>query len=382
MKRLQEIEMRLAAIRQELDAEGADIEALNGETDKLIQERSTLQKAEETRKKTLEMIGAGAGTDVTPNMFGNSAIEGRKTDDGKALYRSAFLKNIRGLELSSEETRAFSSAQNSAGAAIPTQTANEIIKKLKQLAPLLNEITLLQVAGNVTFAVEGAKADASKHEENAPITVTEDNLVPVTLSSYEITKLVRVSKTVSTMSIDAFESWLTDMIAEKVAEKISGYLINGTGTNEPTGIEKAATWGADNSVTVAVNASTTTKNVQDLIGLLPGSYDPNAKFLMSKKTLFAEFMPLQDNSKNSIVTVEGRNYYVYGFPVMLDECIPRGEAYLGDLKKIIGNLSENINIVSGFDIDTNSFKYLGCAMFDSKIAVPEAFVKLKKAASA
>lgn len=376
MKRLKEIETRLAEIRQEMEKEGADINALSTETDSLIEERNALRADMEKRRGILDKIGNGAVgegsaviTDPEQRSFGIDSVE----------YRSAFLKHIRGIELDSTEKRAFTSNSSSAGAAIPTQTANEIIRKMKQLAPLLGEITLLHVAGNVKFAVESTVADPALHTENATITASTDSLTSVTLGSYEITKLVQVSKTVATMSIDAFESWLTDMLAEKITEKIDLYLISGTGSSEPTGVESAATWGDTNSVTVAKSSALTSANVQSLIGLLNGGYDRNAKFLMSKKTLFTDFMPLQDNSKNSIVRVEGHSYYIYGYPVMLDDNITIHEAYLGDFKKIIGNLSEAINIVSGFDINTNSYKYLGCAMFDSKIADGNAFVKLIKA---
>ena len=288
---------------------------------------------------------------------------------------------MRNIELSDIEKRAFSSGASSAGAVIPTNTANEIIKKLKQHAPLLGEITLLQVAGNVKFAIENAKADAAIHTENAAITAGTDTFTTVALGGYEIVKLVQVSDTVATMSIDAFERWLVDMIAEKIAEKIGAFLTNGTGTNEPAGVASAATWGGTNSVTVTKAGSLTAANVQTLIGLLNGVYDSNAKFLMSKKTLFTDFMPLQDNSKNKIVTTEGKNYYVYGYPVMLEDNVTVHEAYLGDFKKIVGNLSESIAVKSQFDIDTNSNKYLGVAMFDSKVADSEAFVKLAKATS-
>lgn len=376
MNRIKEIETRLSAIKEEMEVDGADLEALNSETDNLIEERKNLLKAVEERKSILNKIGKGELGEGEKIM---QTEEKRTFGRDSAEYRSAFFKNLRGIELNEVEKRAFTSTTGSAGAVIPTQTANEIIKKLKQLAPLLGEITLLHVAGYVTFAIEGSKADAAIHTENGTLTATEDTLVSVTLGSYEICKLVQVSKTVATMSIDAFESWLVDMITEKLSEKITTYLVNGTGSSQPTGVEKAQTWGETNSVTVAKTASTTAANVQELIGLLPGAYDRNAKFLMSKKTLFTDFMPLQDNSKNKIVTVEGHNYYVYGYPVMLDDNVTMHEAYLGDFKKIVANLPEDINVVSGFDINTNSYKYLGAAMFDSKVAVAEAFVKLVKA---
>ena len=246
---------------------------------------------------------------------------------------------------------------------------------------MLGEITLLNVAGNVKFAIENAKADAAIHTENAAITAGTDTFTTITLGGYEIVKLVQISETVKTMSIDAFEAWLADMIAEKVAEKIGAYLISGTGSDQPAGVSVAATWGEGNSITVGKAASLTTGNVLSLIGLLNGVYDKNAKFLMSKRTLFTDFMPLQDSSKNNIVAIEGKNYYIAGYPVLLDDNVTVHEAFLGDFKKIVGNLSQNITIKSDFDINTNSYKYLGVAMFDSKVADSDAFVKLAKATS-
>ena len=378
MTRLQEIEQRLSAIREEMNAEGANLDALNNEVDSLISERNAIRTEVEKRKGILNKIGSGALGNGEPIA---QPEEQRSFDVSSPEYRSAFFKKLRRIELTETEKRAFSSGASSAGAVIPTQTANEIIKKLKQHAPLLGEITLLQVAGNVKFAIENAKADAAIHTENATITAGTDTFTTVTLGGYEIVKLVQISDTVSTMSIDAFESWLTDMLAEKIGEKIGVCLVNGTGTSEPAGVASAATWGDTNSITVTKADSLTAANVQALIGLLDGVYDANAKFLMSKKTLFTDFMPLQDNSKNSIVTVEGKDYFVYGYPVMLESNVAIHEAYLGDFKKIVGNLSEDIVVKSDFDIDTNSNKFLGVALFDSKVADSDAFVKLAKAAT-
>ena len=349
--KLQEIEERLSAIKSELETEGADITALSAETDKLLEERTVIKKEIETRKADLAQALAikEEGKPIVKEQ------EVRTYGVESAEYRAAFLKQVRGLELSEVEQRAFTSAANSAGAAIPTQTANEILKKMKQYAPLLDEITLLQVAGNVTFAVENSIADATKHTENSSISASADTLTSITLGSYEVVKLVQVSKTVATMSIDVFESWLVDMLAQKVSAKITRYLISGTGSSEPTGIG-SITYNTTNSVTVASTASLTDANVQSVIGLLPGSFDANAKWLMSKKTLFTDFMGLQNKAKNDIVINEGSKYFVYGYPVMIDEDIPLHDAYLGDLKNVVGNLSEVINIVSGFDINTNSYK--------------------------
>ena len=149
----------------------------------------------------------------------------------------------------------------------------------------------------------------------------------------------------------------------------------------PKGIDKANTWGATNSVSVGASASLTAANVQALIGLLNAGYDRNAKFAMSKKTLFTDFMPLQNNSKNSIVTVQGNAYFVYGYPVLLSDYVADHEAFLGDFKKVCANLAENIGVKNAYDINTNSYKYSGIAIFDCQPAIGEAIVKLVKASA-
>lgn len=382
--RIKEIEARLAAIKKEIEERGdamkaEEIDALEKETKELTEERAGLIAAAEKRNGILDNIAKGAG--IVSRTFEQKQDNADPDDPfGTPEYRSAWLKNLRRLPLTDAEKRAYANASGTGAEAVPTQTANEIISKVKKLAPMLNEVTLLHVKGAVKFAVEGTNNDAAIHKENEAITAAADTLTTVTLTGYEIIKLVQISDTVMTMSIAAFESWIVDMLAEAIARKVEDFFINGTGSSQPKGIDKANTWGAENSVTVTKADSLTAANVQTLIGLLNAGYDRNAKFAMSKKTLFTDFMPLQDNSKNHIVTVQGNNYFVYGYPVLLSDYVKEHEAFLGDFKKVCANLAENINVKNAYDIDTNSYKYSGIAIFDCTPAIGEAFVKLAKAA--
>lgn len=382
--RIKEIEARLAAIKKEIEERGdamkaEEIDALEKETKELTEERAGLIAAAEKRNGILDNIAKGAG--IVSRTFEQKQDNADPDDPfGTPEYRSAWLKNLRRLPLTDAEKRAYANASGTGAEVVPTQTANEIISKVKKLAPMLNEVTLLHVKGAVKFAVEGTNNDAAIHKENAAITAAADTLTTVTLTGYEIIKLVQISDTVMTMSIAAFESWIVDMLAEAIARKVEDFFINGTGSSQPKGIDKANTWGEENSVTVTKAGSLTAANVQTLIGLLNAGYDRNAKFAMSKKTLFTDFMPLQDNSKNHIVTVQGNNYFVYGYPVLLSDYVKEHEAFLGDFKKVCANLAENINVKNAYDIDTNSYKYSGIAIFDCTPAIGEAFVKLAKAA--
>ena len=388
--RLSQIEARLSQIRTELDAEGADLEALSNEADQLIDERANLMRNAETRASLLRKIGSGAAGAPLPGMQPPAGGEQRSESYTKdsAEYRTAWLKNLRNSTyagtvdpMTDAEQRAFTTVAGSAGAAIPTQTANTILEKVTQYAPLLSKINLLRVPGMVTFAVEDTVNAADYHAENATISASTDKLKSITLSAYEITKLIPISKSVKLMSIPAFETWLVDSLARSIADKISETILLGTGSTQGTGIDKAATWDqSTNSVQIGSAASLTTADVLKLISLLPGGYDARAEFIMSKQTLFNDFMPLQDKSKNDIVVMSGGSYYIYGYPVQLDQRVKAHEAYLGDLYTVIGNMPEDVTVTSAFDIDTNSYKFLGCAMFDCKPSMSDAFVKLEKAA--
>lgn len=384
---LEEVKEELKKIVEKLessdDMTDEEISELEEKAAKLEAEKRSLITKAEKRKETLEKIKRNStGYDV------ETAEEGKEERNmneenirSSKEYRSAFLKRLQRKDLTEAEERALTTASSSVGAAIPTITQNLIIEKVFQVAPLLNEITLLRVDGNVTFAVESAVNDATLHTEGATITESGDVLIPVSLGQYEVNKYITISKSVSKMSIDAFETWITNMLGKMIAKAITNLIINGTGSSQPKGIDKAATWGDTNSVTVGKTASLSEANVLTLVGLLNGGYDANAKWLMSKKTLINDFRPLQDKSKNDIFVKENGTYYIEGYPVLLDERVAEHDAFLGDLTMYVGNLGEEVTVDQDKKLSSNSFEFLGSAMFDGKPAVSDAFVKLTKATS-
>ena len=378
-KRLKEIEARKLEIRNLLTAGGeADLDALEKELKDLEAEEKELNK----RKALIEGINTGA---VPASSIPNPAAQDNREDReqiSEAEYRSAWLKQIRRIELNDAEKRAvITTGAGSAGAAVPTSTMNKIISKVNQYCPLLDKIDLLHVPGGVTIPAEGTTADAALHSEGATITADGDTLSSVTLGAFEITKLITISKSVEKMSVDAFETWLVNKLARKIADKITALIISGTGSNQPQGIN-AISWTSSNSVTVAVSADLTAANVKAVVGKLNGGYDAGAEWLMSKSTFMNDFHPLMDNSKNNVVTLDGGKYYVMGYPVNWDDRVTAHEAFLGNFYRgYVGNMPEEVNVTSQFVTRENAYDFLGAAMFDGKVQAVEAFVKIVKATS-
>lgn len=379
MNKLQErmfaINTRKAEIRKDIETnkEKVDLDKYEKELRALNAELEDIQK----RMKLADGI-----TIEKPKEKDDNEMRDNFTRDSKE-YRNAFLKKLQGNTLNAVEQRALTSVADSAGAAIPTQTADEIVTKLKQVAPLLNEITLLQVAGSVKYAVEDVRANAARHAEGTAISDSGDKLLSVQLGGYEYVKLISISKAVQSMAVDAFEGWLVQILSEDIARAIEYDIVNGTGENAPKGIVNANTWDDTNSLTVASGSALTYANACNFVGLLDGAYDANAKFLMSKKTLYQDFIPLMDKSKHDLVIRNANGTFnILGYPVLLSDSVALHDAYLGDFKKYVGNLSQNITVESSVDsgFKTNTIDFRGTAIFDGKPAIGEAFVKLTKAA--
>lgn len=382
IKRMQEINARKAELRSMLEGSGeVDLDAIEKELRDLDTEFKELEK----RKATIDGINAGTIPAVEiPNPVTARAAD---TFDQDKEYRSAWLKNLQGKALTENEQRAYSTAANSALPAIPESTANAIIKKMYEVAPILQRCKIFHVPGNFKFAVEGTNSDAALHTENASITAASDSLGSVSLTGYEIVKLVKASRATVNMTINAFESYIVEIIAEAIARKIENYIFAGTGSNQPGGVANggkgsngAYTAGTD-QVTVAASANVTEADVTTLYGMLSSGYERNAVWAMSKATFFAYFYALMNKSKNNLIEFANGKYYIMGCEVYFTGSLAMGVAYLGDFSYIVGNYSQDITVVKSehSGLATNSVDYLGSCVFDSKaIAGLGAFVKFVK----
>ncbi len=373
-KRLKEIDDRKLEIRQLLEGDAeTDLDVVEKELSELEAEAKELR----SKKEIAEKIQTG---EAEVRKIKKPEVETMDNITATKEYRSAFFKRLLGKPLTEIEERAYTSADQSAYAVIPVETANMIFEKMKKVAPMLNQITLLRVAENVKFAIEGTRNVAAIHTENEDITPATDTLTYVTLAGYEYAKVIRISKTVATMAIDAFETWLVNMLAEDIARAIEDDIINGTDSNEPKGVEKANTWTTGTLISVAASALDF-DNIMDLIALLPNGYMSNAKFLCNSRMFYGRLAKIKDAEGSPIYVRDmesGVGFRIMGFPVILSDYVANNTAYFGDFTKVIGNLSQDITVESSTQSGflANAIDFRGTAIFDCDIAVPEAFRKL------
>ena len=289
-------------------------------------------------------------------------------------YRDLWLRNLQG-NLTPEERDGYTSANTNA---VPTLVSDKFFEKMKKLAPMLSEITLLRVAGNIQFVAEGTRnAATAKHTENSAVAAAADTTVKVSLGGFEFIKVVQISRTAKLMSVDAFEGWIVEMLAGDIARAIDNYILN----DSTNGIVKLTF--TTNTNQIVNTQGYTYKNVCDLIALLPAAYDAEAKFLVNKATLYGSIAQIEDSAGRPIFvpdTVNGIGGRLMGYPVIVDDYVATANKglYLGKWTDVVGNLSEDIHV----DVDasaafaSNALMYRGVAVFDSKPAKSDAIVRL------
>lgn len=373
----EQLEARLAELMAETSEEKRD--ALDNDAlEERINEMEAIKAEIEARKqkaaeeeRTAEQVAKMKGEPIIKKQE-----ERKMFDIASPEYRAAWIHNLQGNM--TEEDRAYVSGNTADNGthATPETVSTKFFEKMKKLAPMLSEITLLKVAGAVRFVAEGTRNSATKKTENSTLDASADTTVSVVLGGFEFMKVIQISRTARLMSIDAFEDWLVEMLAGDIARKIDDYILN----DSTNGIA-AITWTSNENQ--IVNASYTYAKVCDLIALLPAAYDAEAKFLTNKKTLYGTIAQITDSNGNPIFvpdTVTGIGGRLMGYPVVVDDYVTHANKalYLGKWTDVVGNLSEDIHVDSdesaGFK--ENAILYRGIAVFDSKPAKKDAIVRL------
>lgn len=391
-KEIKDLEARAQAINNEIDTDpNADIEALNIELRGIKEAKENIE---------LRSAGQAAGLNLVTSRNLNGQAEKKDFKVGDVYdtpeYRSAFYKTLLGQILTEDEKAAYGVAMqnvekradvfNAASdnvAVIPTSTLNEVVKLARTQGGLLAECRAFAMPTKIAIPVGTPANRAEWHTEGAEVAGEKLVTSAVVFDGYEIIKVFSISAKARTMSINAFESYLTSELTACVMETIADALVNGTGANQGTGLESGIAWTANKNLKqIAKGGSIAYADVVATVAMLKRGYSQGAKWAMNNATLYNVFYGMVDGNKRPIFIADPKNESVgkiLGFDVVIDDNIADSVVYLGNYKQYMGyNMPEGIAIEVSRE---SSFKkglvdYRAMAIADTKPIVGEAFVKL------
>ena len=388
-KSVAEIEKRAQEVKGMIETDpNVDITSLNIELTGLAQAKENAQEKEAGAQPEARSFNPVTGASFKD---GASAEAVKGDVYASAEYRSAFYKSLMGKELTAVERGALerayelekrSDAYTTSGntpVIIPTTTLNEVVKKARTMGGLMAEVRAFNVPSKIAVPVATPASKAIWNTEGADVATEQPSIAQVTFDGNEIIKVFSISAKVKTMSIDAFEAYLTEELTNCVMECLADGIVNGTGAGQGTGLEKGITW--NEGTNLLTTTALTFQNITTVISKLKRGYSKGAKFAMNNTTLYNSVYGLMDGNKRPVFVQNAQDDSVgkiLGFEVVVDDNIPDNEIFFGNFQYYGYNMPNGIAVESSTQSSFKSGKvdYRGMAIADCKPIVDEAFIKL------
>ena len=371
---LEQIIARLEEIRgMNLENETPEaIEKLNAEVTELEARKAELE-AIETRKKAAEAL---QNNQAKPEKKIKPA-EGRKkmTIDSKE-YRDAWCKHMLGMDMSEEERTDFThttgtTAGQTAGYTVPTTLLNKIWDLIEEKHSILQDITIYRTGTILDVALRTAIAagDAATATEGAAPSNAENNtFAKVTLAGKDFTKYVDISYALGLMSIDGFESFIVNEIADRLGAALAADVMSQIASDFDTD---------HNDLDCATSGKVVWTDIAGAFAVLKNVSNPVV--YASSATIYKYLVGMVDTTGRPIFQQsanEGVRGYLLGAPVKVEDAAGTDLIWVGDAKQVIGNMVQDIMVESDKDIKKHVITYSGYARFQCKLVADAAFAKL------
>lgn len=374
---LKQIIARLEEIRAMLDSGNVtDIDALKKEINELETRKQVLE-ALETRTAAAQALQAGTATPgsiIKPD-FGAPTEEKRFSPDSKE-YRTAWSKYMLGMPLTDEERTAFThttgtTSGQTAGYTVPTTLLNQIWDLIDEKHSILRDITIYRTGTILEVAKRTAIAagDAGTVSEGAAPSDDENNtFAKVTLAGKDFAKVVKISYALGIMSIDGFEQYIANEIADRLGAALAADVITQIGTDY---------YSTGNDLDVATSGKVVWTDITGALGVLKNVN--GIAVYASQSTIYKYIVGMVDTTGRPLFQHDANEAirgYLAGFPVKAEDAITDDLIWIGDPKQVVGNMVQDIMVESAKDIEKHVNVFSGYARFQCSLLAPKAFAKL------
>ena len=382
---IKEIEARLAELAKEVEAEGADLDAIEEEVRSLKEQKAAIEAAAEKRAKIVEDVRSMKAAPV--KVFAEpKAAEDRQMGADSVEYKRAFLKKLavrNGEKLFGDPTeaeeRAFMHTTANSGNVVPTDMMDTIIELVESQAPMYadaDKSSLLRGFGVPRHSAIAA-GDATGVDEGTANADEEDTFTLLPLDGIEIKKHIVISRKMQFQSIDAFEQWVTSHIAKRIAvAKERTILARLDGTAPAGGSAVAAAAIASGNVLTAQTYGDAA--IRNAFSLLRGE---GARVIYANQaTIWNHLSAITDAEGHLLFVPNGMSDPIsqgrlYGAECKINNNLTDNVVYFGLTGQVLANDFDEFELFNSIDPKTAASIILGYSLFDAGLKNPQGFVK-------
>lgn len=273
-------------------------------------EADKLQNEIEEAKKEMANINAMRDNAVSVNPVVASAAKAETWSSPAEMYnsveyRTAFMNNILGgtpIPSKFMNSDAYTTTGDTAGV-IPSTLIQKIVGKLESVGKFYNMVTKTNYKGGVSIPVSNINLSASWVTERS--TSDKQKAAMGTSITFTYNKLVckvAVSFEVDTVTLDIFEAYFVQKVADAMIKAIEQAIFTGSGTNQPKGFLKE-TPVSGQALKLTADTAIAYADLVACEGALPEEYEAGAIWVMPKKTFFSQIVGMVDANGQPIARV-------------------------------------------------------------------------------
>ena len=400
----------LRSINTELEALNEEIAELRSELDKLPDEPVAGGATPPAENRGQQSPGAGSGLPpVAAASFGLAGGQKREEQPKDRFatleYRQAFMHFAKTGEMLPElrdamaEYRAHQmTTTTDVSAVIPTTILNEVVQRLKAYGQIFSRVRKLNIRGGVEVPILSLKPVATWIGESAPSDKQKVQAnTKVSFSYYGLECKVSISLLADTVTLEGFETVITDLIVEAMVSAIDKAVIAGDGNGKPLGITKDTRVPESQIVTMTPAEFRSWEAwAKKVFAKMPLRYKAGAEFFMASGTFEGYINGMVDENGQPVGRV---NYGITEGPqgrfggktvveVEDDVLPPFDDAAAGDVVAVYANLNNygwnsnmTMTLFRYFDHDTNEWVDKAILIADGKLIDPNGVVIVKKGAA-
>lgn len=362
-------------------AESEKRELTDDEAAELAEIRDDVQKIKAALKINDELSDDKKPKEEAKPMAANGADNGGDTaQDNAQRELRAFEAYIRGDKVMQERSGELTLTDN--GAVIPTSIANQIIKKVYDVSPVLEKAQRYNTKGKLQLPYYDTSASSIKvayQEEFSPIASSNGKFTNIELGGFLAGALSKISNSLINNSQFDIVSFVTTQMGEDIARFIEHELLIGT-PSKVTGLSTL-----DNKVTAAAATAITADEVVKLKDSIKDVYQRNSIWIMSPATRTAlrllkgsdgHYLLQDDITSEFGSTLLGKPVYVSDN--MPDMASNKTAIFYGDLTGLAVKFSEDIStqILREKYADEHATGIVSWFEFDSKVQDSQKLAKL------
>lgn len=315
-KTMQEIEQRRAQIREEMEKEGADLEALEAEVRALKENEEEIRKAATNAAETRKKIAQGLVGTVLDTQ--NAEPEARSLDEIRASkeYVEAYARYI--LTEDDKECRALLTKNAPSSGQVPVPVlVDDIIRTAWDREPILARVRRTYFRGNVQVPFEKAADPAYVHEEGYTAQTEESlEIGIVSLIPKNIKKYIRISDELVDMGGEALLRYIYDELTHQIVKKLAalciGDIAGANTTHGSTAIGIPQVSAAPSLVTVPTAEAQLTSEAENVVVVI--NRKTSANFMAARAggnfavdpydglvVLYSDALPAYDDANDNAV---------------------------------------------------------------------------------